>query len=287
MKALLAVLFLLRCCQVSAQSVLPLYTQTDTSFATVVEPGPLQYLNASGIEQPFLYFYPAAPGPRSEAGAPVVLICPGGGYYVLAYQKEGLEVARRLAANGIAAAVLMSRLPATEPGPYPKLAALEDGRAALELLRTRAGDLGLDTARLTVAGFSAGGHLAMLLSTLDDPAERPTASALVYPVITMAGAWAHAGSTEALLGPEATPAQKARYSGELRVDADTPPTFLVHAADDRGVLVHNVLEYGRALADHDVPFELHVLPTGGHGFGMYTPDANVDWVAALVRWLRP
>ena len=269
-----------------AQRLLPLSPAPDTTFERLAEGGPLDYTNARGIRAPFLYYFPAVGDTGGASAKPVVLLCPGGGYHVLAYEKEGVEVARRLAAHGIATAVLMSRLPATEPAAaYPKLVALEDGRAALALLRAKSDRLGIDPSRLTVMGFSAGGHLAMLLATLDDDAERPAAAALIYPVITMAGDWTHAGSAEALLGPDASPERRRAYSGEHRVDSRTPPTFLVHAADDAVVPVRNALAYAEALDAHGVSFELHVLPKGGHGFGMYAPGASVDWVEALVRWL--
>lgn len=281
-----------------AQRVIPLHgASADTAFAREVEPGPLQYLNASGVPEGFLYYFPAAPlvktdNPTGSAtadtpAAPAVLLCPGGGYYVLAYEKEGIEVARRLAANGIATAVLMSRLPGTEPETaYPKLVALEDGRAALALMRDSAAALAIDPDRLAVMGFSAGGHLAILLSTLADAAERPAASALVYPVVSMSAPWSHGASVGALLGPSPSDSLRRAYSGELRVNSLTPPTFLVHAADDDGVPVRNSLAYAEALDAHGVPFELHVLPKGGHGFGMYAPGASVDWVSALIAWVR-
>lgn len=282
-------LFALAAAPVRAQAVLSLtgYTLAGPTPTTVVASQPAGYHNASDVREPYLYWTPAYPERVRGAAAPTVLICPGGGYHVLAFEKEGLEVARRLAARGISTAVLMSRLPATEPdAPFPRLVALEDGRAALALLRARAGTLGIDTARLGVMGFSAGGHLAMLLSTLDDPAERPRASVLVYPVITMDTAFTHGGSAAALLGPDPTDSVRRRFSGEARADARTPPTYLVHATDDGGVPVRNTLAYAGALNAAGVPFALDVFPQGGHGFGLYAPGVGEGWPARLDAWLE-
>ncbi len=261
----------------SGQSVTPrLETRTE-------EPGQA-FENARNIHEPFVYWVPAQ-GLAEGATAPTVLVCPGGGYHVLAYQKEGIDIARRFATQGFNAAVLMSRLPATEEVPYPKLVAMEDGRAALRLLRKEHAKWRIDTNAITVMGFSAGGHEAMLLSTLDDPSERPSASVLVYPVLTMKE-HTHGGSRDALLGPAPSAATLEKYSGEDRVDRATPRTYLVHASDDRAVPVANSLLYARALEEHQVPFAMEVLPKGGHGFGMYAPHLSEDWMAGVIAWLK-
>lgn len=242
------------------------------------------FLNAHSIHDPFVYWIPAQ-GLADGATAPTMLVCPGGGYYVLAYQKEGIDIARRLSTQGFNVAVLMSRLPATEEVPFPKLVAMEDGRAALRLLRDKRAAWRIDTSAIAVMGFSAGGHEAMLLSTLDDVRERPQASVLVYPVITMKKA-THGGSRDALLGKNPSEAMLSKYSGEDRIDARTPRTYLVHAADDEAVPVTNSLLYAAALDAHDVPFAMQVLPKGGHGFGMYAPGPDGDWLAGVIAWLK-
>lgn len=257
-------------------------------FDASAETPAAHYRNARHLAGPFAYWLPAfGSAPGDGVARPTALIVPGGGYHVLAYEKEGLEIGRRLAAAGVHAAVLMYRLPADEPPgtPYPRTVALDDGRAALAWLRRDGARLGVDTARLAVLGFSAGGHLAMLLSTLDDPAERPAASVLVYPVVSATAPWAHGGSRDALLGPDADEALRARYSGELRVDARTPPTYLVHAADDRGVPVRNSLAYATALDEAGVPFALRVLPRGGHGFGLWGAGDGGAWLGDVAAWL--
>lgn len=263
-------------------------TLAEPGFDAWPETPAAHYHNARDVAEPFAYWVPAVgSAPDDDVSRPAVLVVPGGGYYVLAYEKEGLEIARRLAAAGLHAAVLMPRLPTAEPEatPYPRTVALDDGRAALAWLRAGADRLGVDTARLSVMGFSAGGHLAMLLSTLGDVGERPAASVLVYPVVSMVAPWSHGGSRDALLGPEADAALRARFSGERRVDAGTPPTYLVHAADDAGVPVRNSLAYATALDSAGVPFALRVLPEGGHGFGLWGAGDGGAWLEGVVEWL--
>lgn len=263
-------------------------TLADPRFDNLPETPAAHYHNARDVAEPFAYWVPAfGSAPDDGVSRPTVLVVPGGGYYVLAYEKEGLEIARRLAAAGLHAAVLMPRLPTAEPEgtPYPRTVALDDGRAALAWVRASAERLGVDTARLSVMGFSAGGHLAMLLSTLDDVAERPAASVLVYPVVSMVESWSHGGSRDALLGADAHEALRARFSGERRVDARTPPTYLVHAADDAGVPVRNSLAYATALDSAGVPFALDVLPQGGHGFGLWGAGDGGAWLEGVVTWL--
>lgn len=256
---------------------------TRPTFDTLREAGPGAYLNARNVHEAFIYWVPAQ-GLSTGTLAPTVLLCPGGGYQVLAFQKEGIDVARRLSAAGISVAVLMSRLPATENVPFPKLIALDDGRVALALLRRQQQDWQIDTARLSVLGFSAGGHLAMLLTTLDAQAERPKAAVLIYPVISMDTVFGHRGSRDALLGPNPASTSVKTYSGEHRVDAATPPTYLVHAADDRVVPLRNTLAYAAQLDAAAVPFAMQVLPKGGHGFGMHPPSG--DYFDALIDWLK-
>lgn len=222
---------------------------------------------ATGIAKPTLtVFRPARP-----TGA-AALIVPGGGYIRVVIDKEGFEIARRLAGAGITAYVLRYRLP--REGWTTRDLALQDAQRAMRLIRARGG------ARILALGCSAGGHIAAGLATgharatyapLDEadalPA-RPDLSALLYPVVDMARPYAHAGSREALLGSDPTPELEAAWSPHRHVTGDTPPTFLVHAADDASVPVENSLAYLAGLRAAKVPAEAHIFEEGGHGFGL-------------------
>jgi acetyl esterase/lipase len=246
----------------------------------------------TGIGEPRMtVFRPARPN-----GA-AILIAPGGGYVRVVIDKEGFETAHRLAVAGITAFVLRYRLP-REGWAQPSDAPLQDAQRAIRLIRAGAASYGIDPKRVAAMGFSAGGHVMASLATRhqtpvypsQDAADRvdarPDLSALIYPVIDMARPLAHAGSREALLGPDPTPAAEAAYSPQRHVDGSTPPTFLVHAADDPGVPVENSLNYLAALRVAKVGAEAHIFEEGGHGFGIYLargkpaqawPDLFLTW----------
>ncbi|KAI9549553.1 hypothetical protein GHT06_004108 [Daphnia sinensis] len=148
------------------------------------------------------------------------------------------------------------------------------------IVRQHAAEWKIDPTQIGVMGFSAGGHLASTLSTqythdltrskdaVDSISARPDFSILVYPVISFRDASAHSGSRDALIGAEASQELIDRFSGELNVTADTPPTFLVHAQDDKGVPIENSLLYYKALHNHQVKAALHIYPTGLYGYGI-------------------
>lgn len=217
-----------------------------------------------------------------------VVICPGGGYEYLSMQFEGSMVAQWLARNGITAAVLKYRLPAGHPE-----VPLEDAEQALRVMR---GDFagaesgaarkmeGLTCTRAGVAGFSAGGHLAAMLSTMG--AVRPDFTILFYPVITGEKGVCHAGSFDNLLGRGRTPQLTEFYSLENRVDDATPPAILLLSDDDRGVPPANSIRYYDALKRHGIPASMHIYPAGGHGWGMRdTFPWSAQWQAAVTEWI--
>ena len=223
---------------------------------------------------------------------PGFVVCPGGGYGGLAGH-EGAPVAEWLETLGIKALVLKYRL-----GPkYHHPVELGDVNRAVRYLRANAMELGIDPKKIGVVGFSAGGHLVSTAVTYfdsgktnnSDPVERessrPDVGILIYPVISM-GPLGHAGSKENLLGP--SPSQKLvdALSSEKNVSLNTPPCFLVHGADDTVVPVENSLMFATALAGHKVPFELHVLQTGCHGFGLGEPGSPQDWRPKAKDWLK-
>ncbi len=222
--------------------------------------------------------------PDKPTGA-AVIICPGGGYGSLAYDKEGTDVAAWLASNGIAGLILKYRLPRGAPGdaePVP----VQDVRQAMRVAKTKAAEWKIDPARIGIMGFSAGGHLASTLATHFTKDDRPAFAVLVYPVITFSGPNAHTGSRDNLLGKNADAALITRYCNEQQVTAQTPPTFLVHAADD-GVKIANSEMFAEALAKVGVPHELLRFEKGGHGFGLGLHGGEpAAWPVRCIAWLE-
>jgi len=235
---------------------------------------------------------------RANANGQAVVICPGGGYGILAYDWEGTDIANRLNADGIAAIVLKYRLPEDASNVIPHLTPLLDAQRALRLTRHHAADWNIDPAQVGIMGFSAGGHLASTAGThfdagnpaAPDPVERlssrPDFLILMYPVVSFDPAVGHSGSRRNLLGEQDSPELVAYYSNELHVTAETPPTFLVHSIDDKSVPIRNSLRFYEALLDHGVSAEMHLYPHGGHGFGLALNKGHLSgWSDRLVEWL--
>jgi acetyl esterase/lipase len=208
-----------------------------------------------------------------------VLVIPGGSYEFHALDNEGLEQARWLNALGVTAFVLNYRLPAEGWGNRADVP-LQDAQRAMRVIRRDAARFGVDPQRIAVLGFSAGGHLGGSLATrhaepvyapvdsADALSARPALAGLIYPVVTLVGAAAHGWSRDNLLGADAPAEARERRSVDRRVDADTPPLFLVHAGDDGAVPVANSIGLYQAMLDHKRPVEMHLFEEGGHGFGV-------------------
>jgi acetyl esterase/lipase len=248
-------------------------------------------LRISDVTVPTLTVYKP---PKPTASGASVLICPGGGYWILAAGHEGADMAQWFTERGYTAFVLKYRLPDERTQTNPHEVPLKDAQQAMRLIRQRATGLGIDPNRVGVMGFSAGGHLASTLATHSaqgphtDPQAAPNFAILLYPVITF-GDKAHAGSRDKLLGTLKTdPAMLDLYSNEKQVTANTPPTFLVHSMNDKGVPVENSLVFYTACRAQNVPAEMHLYPTGGHGYGLRTkPTESVSgWPAALEGWMK-
>lgn len=232
--------------------------------------------------------------PPELAGHPVFMVLPGGAYHHHA-EHEGRDVALWLNSLGLNAAVLAYSVAEDVPADALHPAPLRDARAVLAWLRGGESGFSVDTSRIGVMGFSAGGHLAATLSTGVDasagPAlDRPDLAVLAYPVISMVS-HCHEGSVEALLGPASALSQRRALSADQAVDAATPPTFLWHTADDDAVPVENSLSHAGALARHGVPFALHVFPQGRHGLGLAVNEPGpgrhpaADWSRLCQNWL--
>ncbi|WP_188558770.1 alpha/beta hydrolase [Hymenobacter glacieicola] len=280
--------------QAQNQPVLPLYSGAipnakPSSVQEVVDKQASGSIRISKVVQPTLTVYKPA-----KANGTAVVICPGGGYGLLAMDHEGYDVARRLNEMGITAFVLKYRLPNAQSQTDKSVVPLLDAQQALRLVRQRATEFGVNPGRVGLLGFSAGGHLAATAGThFATPASgpqgntsvRPDFLVLLYPVISFSEELMHAGSRTNLIGEKPTPTQIQLYSNELQVSAQTPPTFLVHAADDQVVKVQNSLVFYEACLQHKVPAEMHLYPHGGHGFGMLNPTTKDNWTDRLQNWL--
>jgi len=228
-----------------------------------------------------------------NTGAAVV-ICPGGGYMIEAMDHEGYDLAEWLTTQGVAGIVLKYRLPYGHDQ-IP----LEDAQRALRIVRQKAAEWGINPAKIGIAGSSAGGHLASTAGTRfdlgkpesTDPLEkyscRPDFMLLLYPVITFNEEFGHMGSRTNLIGTGNKWELVEKYSNELHVTPQTPPTFLILADDDGGVPPRNSIEFYMALKRNKIPAEMHIFRDGGHGFGMNKKNLPVDqWPNLFAQWMK-
>lgn len=224
-----------------------------------------------------------------------VIICPGGGYMHLAFDKEGTKVAEWFNSLGIAAFVLKYRLPNDLIMKNKNVGPLQDAQEAVRYVRQNAAKLNIDPNKIGILGFSAGGHLASTLSThYDDKvyestykvSARPDFSLLMYPVISMENQITHKGSQTNLLGNNPSQDLIDSYSNEKKVTSKTPPAFLIHATDDTVVIPENSINYYLALKKNGVKAELHLYEKGGHGFGLGVNDTSKFWTRDCVEWLK-
>lgn len=245
------------------------------------------------ISKPAIAVY--LPDRKGDASTAAVIICPGGGYGVNAWQHEGNEVAEVFQRWGMAAFVVKYRLPDDDCMVDKKYAPLQDVQRAFELVRSKAKEWGIDPTRVGVMGFSAGGHLAStaatryknpLLNSFAQTNLRPDFQILIYPVISMLPEIGHLGSADNLLGKEASSELKREFSSELNIPADAPPAFLIHASDDEVVKPENSLRYYQSLIEKKVSASMHLYPKGGHGFGMNNPTSSDMWMDRLHLWLK-
>ncbi len=248
-------------------------------------------LGTEPADTPTLTYYPA----NGRGAGTAVIVVPGGGYVNLAMNHEGRQVANWLNSLGVSALVLKHRL-----GPrYRHPIELGDAQRAIRLVRAQAAQFGTTPDRIGLLGFSAGGHLTATAGTLfdagkpdasdpiDRASSRPDFLVLAYPVILSAAPYAHQGSFNALLGPDADPALRASLSLDSRVTKETPPTFLFHTNADTGVPAENSVQFYLALRKAGVPAEIHIFQPGAHGVGLGMGDAVLEaWPPLLATWFR-
>jgi acetyl esterase/lipase len=298
-KQLLSLLALLAAAHLSlaqTQATIPLYTGTipDSKPSDVKETSVTLEnggVRVSNVIQPTLTVFRA---PQDKANGTAVIVCPGGGYARLSIDHEGYDVAKRLNDMGVTAFVLKYRLPNDQSQPDKSIAPLLDAQQAIRMVRQQASKYGVNPNRIGIMGFSAGGHLASTAGThfakpvgdtKDNTSVRPDFLVLLYPVISFTDSLMHAGSRTNLIG--ATPAadQIKLYSNDQQVTPQTPPTFLVHAADDKTVKVQNSLRFYEACIRRGVQAEMHLYPKGGHGFGLNNKTTKDEWIGRLQNWL--
>jgi acetyl esterase/lipase len=277
---------------VTAQTLMAIYPDTipNTRKGHIILPQKLNPGLIYSVSKPEVEMYLPEEGKATGAA---VIICPGGSYKVLVYQGEGINTAKIFAKNGITAFVLKYRLPDDSTMIDKTIGPLQDAQQAMKFVRGNAKKWGIDSNRIGVMGFSAGGHLASTLAThfkkplIADPEKislRPDFLILVYPVISMQDSFTHPDSKHNLLGKAPSKAIVDTYSNELQVTDDTPPTYITHAGDDRLVSVDNSINFYRQLRHHKVAAEMHLFPKGGHGFVLGQPTET--WTTPIFKWMQ-
>jgi acetyl esterase/lipase len=292
MRALAVVFLALLSIQLSFAKVVCAKEQVSSNVRTTIpiwpgEPPGAKGKSAEDVPTLTPYF------PKQNANGAAFIVCPGGGYAHLS-DHEGGPVAEWLNSIGVTAFVLKYRHGPVYQHPIP----LQDAARAVRLVRARSAEWHIDPKRIGILGFSAGGHLVSTIGThfdsgsanatdqIDRVSSRPDLLVLIYPVISM-GTFTHAGSKRMLLGDNPPPDLVRLLSNELQVTKDTPPTFLVHTANDKAVPVENSLMFAEALRKAGVEFELHVYERGEHGFGLAPRDPILStWPDRCAAWLH-
>ncbi|MFZ4260461.1 alpha/beta hydrolase [Sphingobacterium sp. HJSM2_6] len=278
-----------------AQEVVPVYigevpNSKKSDLAEFKKPDDLVGELTLQVKEPkMLIFKPQAAKNNHTA----IIICPGGGYHVLLTEREGSAVAKKLAEEGYTALVLHYRLPNEQYTVNQSIAPLQDIQMAIKRTRELAKSGKINSSRVGVMGFSAGGHLALMGAVHDQhPAienQEQTSlkvdfAILVNPVASFETGIGHEGSKKNLLGKFESEETIAFFSGEKQINAATAPMFLVHALDDVVVPVENSLRVFDQLRIHKVPVELHVYSKGEHGF--LTAPSFDEWFNRCLNWLQ-
>jgi acetyl esterase/lipase len=233
---------------------------------------------------------------KEERKQIAVIIIPGGGYHHLTYDLGGYSYAKWLNTLGISAFVLNYRLPTSPDLKQREIGPLQDIQAAIKLIRKNASQYGISPNLIGVLGTSAGGHLAAMVSNLNDVTELkgdwesisaiPDFAILVSPVVDL-GEFAHKGSKINLLGENASPEKIKEYSMQNRVTEKTPTTILFHAQNDPAVPVINSILYYEAMLKNKVKGALFIFPEGEHNIGITNKSELTDnWKKLCADWLK-
>lgn len=242
-------------------------------------------------DKPTLILYPAKRNPSGTA----VVICPGGGYGGLAMSHEGHDIAEWLNKNDISAFICDYRHRGKGYGhPYPMM----DAQRAIRTVRTNAKKWKVDPNKIGIIGFSAGGHLASSCAThksigefdktnpINESACNPNFAILCYAVIGFDKPYTHRGSQRNLIGANADKELVAFYSNEDQVTKETPPCFLWHTGEDKGVPVENSLQFYLSCKKKGVSAALHVFDKGRHGIGLAKGFKGADaWPDLCINWI--
>lgn len=265
---------------VVAQQVLPLYTDSIPNNTGVLPEA----------DKPTITAYLPA---KEKATGTAIIIFPGGAYGFLATATEGTPIAEAFVQKGIAAFVVKYRLPKDATMRNKSMGPLMDAQQAIKLVRDRAAEWNIDSSKIGIIGYSAGGHIASTLATHYNPVYIPNATntnlrpdfmILVYPVISMKNGLTHPGSRTNLLGAVPTDDTVKFFSSEENVSTKTPPTYITHAGDDNVVDVENSIVMYRWLQMEGVDAELHIYPKGNHGFTQRIPVH--EWLEPMLAFLK-
>ena len=236
------------------------------------------------IKTPEMWYYPSE---NKEDNKPAIIVIPGGGYTFLSITNEGISIAKWLNGLGIDAFMLKHRLPNNYSSPCKQRVATEDALKAVELIRENSSKWKIDSKNIGVIGFSAGGHLASTISTKGElNVNKPNFAVLVYPVITMninSKTWTFSN----LFGENPSPDIINKYSNDLNVNSQTPPTILIHSNNDKGTPPENSLSYYSALRKNNIPAALHIWEDGGHGYGLGKGRGSIEsWPKIVEEWMK-
>ncbi len=232
---------------------------------------------------------------KQDANKTALIVCPGGGYARVAAGHEGTEVAEAFNKIGVTVFVVKYRMPFDSCMTNKEIVPLQDLQQTIKLVRDRAAIFDINPSLLGVLGFSAGGHLVSTgitkfttsyIENASNTSLRPDFAILVYPVISMDSTICHKGSRDNLLGKKTSAAKLDLFSSELQVTGQTPPTFLVHASDDKSVPVENSIRFYQALIKNKVNAEMHIYQNGGHGFGLQNATTSDSWFERATAWMQ-